>query len=103
MPNRQSWCHVKEKQPNRAAEVFVFVFAELWCAEGRVGSSVASAGPEEETAGQPAASAGVHHLVSAQRRQPGEKPLSHTNEHFYQFGSFKKYTLHPEKKETNIY
>lgn len=49
------------------------MFAELRRAERGAGESVASAGPEEETAEQPAASAGVHHLVPAQGRQHGEQ------------------------------
>lgn len=49
-----------------------FAVAELRRGQRGAGKNAAPPGPEEETAGQPAASAGVHHLVSAQRRQHGE-------------------------------
>lgn len=49
--------------------------AELRRPEQRAGPRVASAGREEVAAGQTAASAGVHHVVSPQRGQHGERSL----------------------------
>lgn len=54
----------------------ILCFSELRRAERGARQSAASAGPEEEAAGQRAAAARVHHLVSAQRGRPGEKPGS---------------------------
>lgn len=54
----------------------LFLNAELWDAGRWTGTDVASAGTEKEETGFPHATAGVHHLESAERREQGEMAMN---------------------------